>query len=66
MAEYHIAGGDLPLALNQLELALSVPNITGVQRSKFSARRQELREAMPRERAKLERAPAPDRPAPEG
>lgn len=66
MAEYHIAGGDLPLALNQLELALSVPNITGVQRSKFNARLKELREAMPRERAKLERSSAPDRPAPEG
>jgi len=66
MAEYHIAGGDLPLALNQLELALSVPNITGVQRSKFNARLKELREAMPRERAKLERSSAPDRPTPEG
>ena len=28
MAEYHLMGGDLPLAINQLELALSVPDIT--------------------------------------
>jgi predicted Zn-dependent protease len=66
MAEYHIAGGDLPLAVNQLELALSVPNISSVQRSKFSARLQELREAMPKERARLQRSTEPERPAPEG
>jgi predicted Zn-dependent protease len=56
MAEYHIAGGDLPLAINQLELALSVPNLTQVQRLKFSARLKELREALPKERARMERA----------
>ena len=44
MAEYHLMGGDLPLAINQLELALSVPNISNVQRSKFVARLKELRE----------------------
>ena len=47
MAEYHIMGGDLPLAINQLELALSVPSITDVQRQRYLARLQELREAMP-------------------
>ena len=65
MAEYHIMGADLPLAINQLELALSVPNLTAVQRSKFSARLKELREALPKERARMERA-APQRPAPGG
>jgi hypothetical protein len=65
MAEYHIAGGDLPLAINQLELALSVPSISAVQRSKFSARLQELREALPKERARMERQ-APPRPSPGG
>ena len=64
MAEYHIAGGDLPLAVNQLELALSVPNLTGVQRSKFSARLKELREAMPKERARLERVLGTGSPGP--
>jgi len=50
MAEYHVMGGDLPLAINQLELALSVPNITSQQRSKFVARLQEFREWLPKER----------------
>jgi predicted Zn-dependent protease len=65
MAEYHIMGGDLPLAINQLELALSVPNLSDVQRAKFLARLKELREALPKERARMERA-APQRPAPPG
>jgi predicted Zn-dependent protease len=65
MAEYHIMGGDLPLAINQLELALSVPNLTDVQRSKFAARLKELREALPKERTRTERS-AEQRPAPGG
>ena len=48
MAEYDIMGGDLPLAINQLELALSVPNLTEVQRARYVARIKELREAMPK------------------
>jgi predicted Zn-dependent protease len=48
MAEYHIMGGDLPLAINQLQLALSVPKITEVQRQRFKARLEELQRAMPR------------------
>jgi predicted Zn-dependent protease len=64
MAEYHIMGGDLPLAANQLELALSVPGITGQQRAKFAARLQELREALPKERARMARPPD-QRPAPD-
>jgi hypothetical protein len=55
MAEYHLMSADLPLAMNQLELALSVPNITEVQRRRFSARLSELREALPKERARLAR-----------
>ncbi|MCE3286164.1 MAG: hypothetical protein K0R70_2420 [Steroidobacteraceae bacterium] len=50
MAEYHLMGGDLLLAINQLELALSVPSLTAQQRSKFVARLQELREWLPKER----------------
>ena len=45
MAEYHIASGDLPLAMQQLELALAVPNLTPVQRQRFEARLEMLREA---------------------
>ena len=50
MAEYHLMGGDLMLAINQLELALSVPSITEQQRSKFVARLKEIREWLPKER----------------
>jgi predicted Zn-dependent protease len=52
MAEYHLMGGDLMLAINQLELALSVPNITAQQRSKFIARLKEIREWLPKERGR--------------
>jgi predicted Zn-dependent protease len=62
MAEYHVMGGDLPLAINQLELALSVPNITPQQRSKFVARLQEFREWLPKERNRTARPPAPSSP----
>ena len=55
MAEYHLMSADLPLAMNQLELALSVPNITEVQRRRYTARLNELREALPKERARLAR-----------
>jgi predicted Zn-dependent protease len=46
MSEYHISTGNLPLSVNQLEMALAAPNITGVQRSRFQARLDEVREAM--------------------
>ncbi|HYM35404.1 MAG TPA: tetratricopeptide repeat protein, partial [Steroidobacteraceae bacterium] len=48
MSEYHIMGGDLALAANQLQLALSVPKLTNVQRARFHARLDEIRAAMPR------------------
>jgi predicted Zn-dependent protease len=65
MAEYHVMSGDLPLAINQLELALSVPGISSLQRAKFSARLAEFRDAMPKERARLQRSTEPERPAPD-
>jgi predicted Zn-dependent protease len=46
MSEYHIATGNLPLSVTQLEMALAVPDITGVQRSRFQARLDEVREAL--------------------
>jgi len=46
MSEYHISSGDLPLSVAQLEMALAVPDITGVQRSRFQARLDEVRDAM--------------------
>jgi len=46
MSEYHIATGNLPLSVAQLETALAVPGISGVQRSRFQARLDEVREAL--------------------
>jgi beta-barrel assembly-enhancing protease len=46
MSEYHISTGNLPLSVSQLEMALAVPGITGVQRSRFQARLDEVRDAM--------------------
>jgi predicted Zn-dependent protease len=48
MAEFHLMGGDLPLAMNQLQMALAVPNLSSVQRARFRARLDEIRAAMPR------------------
>ena len=46
MSEYHISTGNLPLSVAQLEMALAEPGITSVQRSRFQARLDEVREAM--------------------
>lgn len=54
MGEYHISSGDLPLAINQLELALAAPNITPVQRARYAARMKEVRDAL---RDSAQRAP---------
>jgi predicted Zn-dependent protease len=54
MAELHLASGDLPLADAQLDLALATPGISEVQRKRFIARQDEIREVlrdMPRRRA---------------
>jgi predicted Zn-dependent protease len=44
MSEYHIASGDLMLAVQQLQLALAAPNLSSVQRQRFQARLDELRD----------------------
>ncbi len=51
MGEYHITSGDLPMAMNQLELALAAPSITPVQRARYAARMKEVREALQENRA---------------
>ena len=43
MAEYELAGGQLALANQQLELALASPNLTNQQRAKFRARLDQVR-----------------------
>ncbi|MGI9309534.1 MAG: M48 family metalloprotease [Gammaproteobacteria bacterium] len=48
MAEYHIINGDLPLAADQLRLALSIPGLESVQRARFTARLKEVQQYMPR------------------
>jgi predicted Zn-dependent protease len=47
MAELHVMNGDLPLAINQLEVALATPGIEPVQRARFEARISELRQYLP-------------------
>jgi predicted Zn-dependent protease len=46
MGEYHISAGDLPMAIQQLELALAVPQLTDVQRARFEARMEEIRKVL--------------------
>ena len=51
MAEYHISSGDLTLANQQLELALAAPDLTTVQRQRFRARLEEIRDWLREQRA---------------
>jgi beta-barrel assembly-enhancing protease len=46
MGEYNVSNGELQLATQQLELALSAPDLTVVQRKRFQARLKEIREAI--------------------
>jgi predicted Zn-dependent protease len=46
MAELNLANGDLPMAITQLDSALAAPGLTEVQRKRFRARRQEIRDAV--------------------
>lgn len=46
MGEYHIASGDLAMAVKQQELALADPDITPVQRARFEARKKEVEDAL--------------------
>jgi predicted Zn-dependent protease len=55
MSEYHIATGNLPLSVAQLEMALAAPNITAVQRGRFQARLDEVREVLFTDRKRRDR-----------
>jgi predicted Zn-dependent protease len=44
MGEYQIANGDLGLAAQQIQLALASPHITQIQRQRYQARLDEVRE----------------------
>jgi beta-barrel assembly-enhancing protease len=65
MSEYHVMSGDLMLALNQLQLALAVPNLSEVQRARFQARLDELREYLPKGKARVAAGPPDKRPEPD-
>jgi predicted Zn-dependent protease len=48
MAEFYLMTGNLMMALNQLQLALTLPGLDAVQRARYSARLEEVRAAMPK------------------
>jgi predicted Zn-dependent protease len=50
MSYYYLMNGDLKMAANQLQLGLSMPNLDPIQRARFSARLEEVRAAMPKDR----------------
>jgi beta-barrel assembly-enhancing protease len=62
MGELHIANGDLMLATTQLDMALASPGITQVQRKRFIARRDEIRDYLREQRG--DRARPPSSPSP--
>jgi predicted Zn-dependent protease len=44
MGEYQISNGNLPLATQQLQLALAAPHLNNVQRERYRARLAEIRD----------------------
>ena len=44
MSEYHISNGDLTMSVQQLQLALTAPNLTVVQKERYQARLDEIRD----------------------
>jgi beta-barrel assembly-enhancing protease len=65
MSEYHVMGGDLQMAIDQLRLALAVPGLNDVQRQRFQARIEELKEYLPKGRRAREN-PDPANPGNSG
>jgi predicted Zn-dependent protease len=50
MSYFYLMSGDLKMAANQLELGLGLPGLDPIQRARFSARLEEVRAAMPKDR----------------
>jgi predicted Zn-dependent protease len=50
MAEFYLMTGDFMMANNQLQMALTLPGLDPVQRARFSARLDEVRAALPKNR----------------
>ncbi|MBS0366191.1 MAG: M48 family metalloprotease [Proteobacteria bacterium] len=50
MGEYQVAGGDLMLAAQQYQLALAAPHISSIQRQRYQARLDEVRDFLASQR----------------
>jgi predicted Zn-dependent protease len=50
MSYFYLMSGDFKMALNQLQLGLGMPGLDPIQRARFSARLEEVRAAMPKDR----------------
>ncbi|GAC1307835.1 MAG: M48 family metallopeptidase [Steroidobacteraceae bacterium] len=50
MSFYYVMNGDLRMAAAQLQLALELPGLDAIQRARFSARLEEIKAAMPKDR----------------
>ena len=50
MSFYYVMNGDLKMSATQLQLALSLPGLDAIQRARFSARLDEIKAAMPKDR----------------
>ena len=48
MAEFYLMTGNLQMAINQLQLALTLPGLDAVQRARYSARLEEVRGWLPK------------------
>jgi beta-barrel assembly-enhancing protease len=48
MAEFYLMTGNLQMAINQLQLALTLPGLDAVQRARYSARLEEVRSYLPK------------------
>lgn len=46
MAEYHLLNADLPMAADQLRLALGIPGLDSVQRARFRSRLDQVQDAL--------------------
>jgi hypothetical protein len=50
MSLYYVMYGDLKMSAAQLQLALESPGLDPIQRARFSARLDEIKAAMPKDR----------------
>ncbi len=50
MSEFYIMNGELTKSLGQLQMALGLPGLNPIQRARFSARLEEVRSALEREK----------------